>query len=692
MVQICAMLLHKNVPTNVRLSKFLADDSKSSFNPLAWEPVSGSADMWRVNEEKRVINWKHWVLGLCLTGVAGLSQADSLDQQRQRYQQIKQAWDNNQMDVVAQMMPSLKDYPLYPYLEYRLLSQDLNQETSLAISNFANQYPTLPSARSLKNRFVNELARRQDWQGLLSFSPTRPAPVQAQCNWYYANWATGNQQLAWEGAKKLWLTGANLPDSCDALFTAWQSSAQFSPQAILQRMILAFKAGNDSLVRHLITMLPVNYATVAAALSTLGQNPQTVSSFATAVSPSDFSRQITLIAFSRLARQDAENARSLIPALVSAQKMSDSEAQAMKEAVAWQFMGSDVTTEQMRWRDAVVMDSDSTSLIERRIRQAISDNDHRGLNTWIARLPVEAKQKDEWQYWQACLLLEQGRKQEGDELLSELTQKRGFYPMVAAQKLGVPYRLTIDPAPAPTASVASGAEIARVRELMYWGMDNLARSEWANLISSKPLEQQKMLARYASEQNWWDLSVQATITAKMWDSLKERFPLAWQQYYQQYSAGKAIPVSYAMAISRQESAWNPKIRSPVGASGLMQVMPATAAHTVKMFPVSNYVNSSQLLDPQMNIQIGMQYLDYVYRQFDDNRIFASAAYNAGPGRVRRWLAVSGGKLDAVGFIETIPFAETRNYVKNVLAYDAYYRYFMGQPGKLLQDTEWNRRY
>ena len=88
--------------------------------------------------------------------------------------------------------------------------------------------------------------------------------------------------------------------------------------------------------------------------------------------------------------------------------------------------------------------------------------------------------------------------------------------------------------------------------------------------------------------------------------------------------------------------------------------------------------------------LGCQYAKRVV--FDDNRIFASAAYNAGPGRVRRWLAVSGGKLDAVGFIETIPFAETRNYVKNVLAYDAYYRYFMGQPGKLLQDTEWNRRY
>ena len=639
-----------------------------------------------------MIRWKHWVLGLCLTGVAGLSQADSLDQQRQRYQQIKQAWDNNQMDVVAQMMPSLKDYPLYPYLEYRLLSQDLNQETSLAISDFVKKYPTLPSSYSLKNRFINELARRQDWQGLLSFSPARPAPVQAQCNWYYANWATGKQQLAWEGAKKLWLTGTNLPASCDALFSAWQSSAQFSPTAVLQRVVLAFNADNNGLLRHLLTMLPPDYTTLSSALDALQKTPQAVSSFASAVSPDDFSRQITLIAFNRLARQDAENARGLIPSLVSAQKMSGAQAQMMKEAVAWQFMGADITSEQMRWRDAVVMDSDSTALIERRVRQAISDNDHRGLNTWIARLPVEAKQKDEWQYWQACLLLEQGHKQQADQILRTLMTQRGFYPMVAAQKLGVPYKLTIDPAPAPVAGLSQGAEIARVRELMYWGMDNLARSEWANLIHSKPQLQQRMLARYASEQQWWDLSVQATITAKMWDSLKERFPLAWQQYYQQYSAGKAIPVSYSMAISRQESAWNPKIRSPVGASGLMQVMPATAAHTVKMFPVSGYNNSSQLLDPLMNIQIGMQYLDYVYRQFDQNRIYSSAAYNAGPARVRKWQAISGGKLDVVGFIETIPFAETRNYVKNVLAYDAYYRYFMGQPDQVLQDAEWKSRY
>ncbi|MEQ4585275.1 MAG: murein transglycosylase, partial [Pantoea agglomerans] len=420
--------------------------------------------------------------------------------------------------------------------------------------------------------------------------------------------------------------------------------------------------------------------------------PLTVSTFASAVGPTDFTRQATIYAFTRVARQDMENARSLIPILVRAQKMGPEDEQALKEIVVWRMMGSDLTSEQARWRDAVVMNSESTALVERRVRLALSQHDRRGLNTWIARLPLEAKEKDEWQYWQADLLFEKDRKEEAEEILRKLMQARGFYPMVAAQRLGVDYPLQVDEAPKPDSATVQGPELARVRELMYWGLDNLARSEWSNLIGSRTHTQQQMLARYANEQDWWDLSVQATITAKMWDSLKERFPLAWQSVYERNTAVKQIPPSYAMAISRQESAWNPKARSPVGASGLMQIMPATAAHTVKMYNIPGYSNTSQLLDPETNIQIGTQYLEYVYQQFNQNRIFASAAYNAGPGRVRSWQKTSAGNLDAVAFIETIPFSETRGYVKNVLAYDAYYRHFMGKPDKILSDAEWNRRY
>ena len=636
--------------------------------------------------------WRNWMIGMCLVSTAGSVWADSLDQQRQRYAQIKQAWDNKQMDQVEQLMPTLQDYPLYPYLQYRLLAQDLDQEAGLAIKNFIQQYPTLPPAKSLQTRFVNVLAHRQDWQGILSFSPDEPKPVQARCNWYYAKWATGQQQTAFTGAKSIWLRGSALPADCDRLFSVWQASGQLSPITILERIRLAMKAGNDSLVNYLAKMLPADYQTTASALLALQQNPQTVTTFAATLGPTDFTRMATSYAFARVAREDMDNARMMIPQLVKAQKMSQAEEQDLKEAVVWRMMGADLTSEQARWRDAVVMNSESTALIERRVRLALSESDRRGLNTWIARLPPEAKEKDEWQYWQADLLIAQGRKEEADEILRKLMQQRGFYPMVAAQRLGTDYPLKIDDAPAADNSIVQGPEMARVRELMYWGMDNLARSEWANLIVSKTRTQQQMLAHYANQQDWWDLSVQATISAKMWDSLKERFPLAWRNLYQQYTGDKAIEPSYAMAISRQESAWNPKARSPVGASGLMQVMPATAAHTVKMYNIPGYVNSSQLLDPQTNIQIGTQYLEYVYQQFGQNRIFSSAAYNAGPGRVRSWRNNSGGKLDAVAFIETIPFSETRGYVKNVLAYDAYYRYFMGKPDKILSDSEWNQRY
>ncbi|MBP2169676.1 soluble lytic murein transglycosylase [Erwinia toletana] len=636
--------------------------------------------------------WQYWMVGACLAVMAGSVQADSLDAQRERYQQIKQAWDNKQMDTVAQLMPTLRDYPLYPYLEYRQLAQNLDQETSLAVNNFIQQHPTLPPVRSLSSRFVNELARRQDWRGLLVFSPDAPKPVAARCNWYYAKWATGQQQVAYTGAKEIWLTGTSLPASCDKLFTVWQDAGERTPITTLERIRLAMKAGNTSLVNFLAKQLPSEYQTMANALMDLQNDAKNVEAFARTVGPTDFTRQATSIAFASVARQDAENARAMIPSLVRLQKMSEQEKQELDEAVAWRLMGNDITSEQARWRDNVVMRSESTTLIERRIRMSLGNNDRRGFNTWLARLPLEDKQKDEWQYWQADLLLEQGRKEEADGILQKLMQERGFYPMVAAQRLGVDYPLRVDKAPRAEGSLVQGAAINRVRELMYWNMDNLARTEWAYLVRSKNPTEQQMLARYAFEQNWWDLSVQATISGKLWNHLEERFPLAWDDQFKRFTSDKSIPQSYAMAIARQESAWNPKARSPVGASGLMQVMPATAQHTVTKFSIPGYVNSSQLLDPQTNIQIGTQYLESVYQQFGQNRIFSSAAYNAGPSRVKTWLGNSGGRLDAVAFIETIPFSETRGYVKNVLAYDAYYRYLMGKPDKIIADGEWQRRY
>lgn len=640
----------------------------------------------------KVDKWHFLAVGVLLVTASGVVQADSLDVERQRYMQVKQSWDNNQMDTVNQLMPMLKDYPLYPYLEYRQLMQDLSFITPGQVNSFIQANPTLPPARSLSSRFVNELARRQDWRGLLSFSPQPPKPVAASCNYYYAKWMTGEQSVAMDAVKDIWLTGQSLPSECDKLFSVWQQAGKQTASTTLQRINLAMKAGNTNMVSFLARQLPPDYQTTRDALLKLQSDANSVESFARSLGPTDFTRNAVIIAFERVARGDVENARSMLPILARVQKMSDSERQQLEEIVAWRLMGVDVTSEQARWRDDVVLRSKTTSLVERRIRMALASGNSQDLSQWLGRLPAQVKEEDEWRYWQAYLLIDQGKRAEGETILRSLMKARGFYPMVAAQKLNVAYPLFISVATKPDSSVDKLPEIARIRELIYWNMDNLARSEWVYLVQSRDKSQQEALARYAFNHQWADLSVQATITGKLWDFLEERFPLAWPAEFRQATEGKGIAQSYAMAITRQESAWNPQARSPVGASGLMQVMPATAKHTVQMSNIPGYVNSSQLFDPKTNITIGTSYLESVYQMFGRNRILSSAAYNAGPSRVNTWLGNSGGRIDAVAFVESIPFSETRRYVKNVLAYDVFYRHFLQQPAKVLTDAEWQRRY
>ncbi|MBD2792256.1 murein transglycosylase [Xenorhabdus szentirmaii] len=639
--------------------------------------------------------WQHFAMAVgivsVVVSVAGIAQADSLEAQRQRYQEIKRAWDAKNMEQVAHLMPTLKNYPLYPYLEYQQLVHNLPKSTPEHVQQFIDTHPTLPLIHSLKVRFTNVLASNNDWSGILALNATPPSAVAERCDYYFAQWTTGHPQVAWTGAKNIWLNGNSLPDRCNKLLNAWEQDGHLSATLILQRIELAMKANNTSLVTYLAKRLPSKDQSLGASLVKLQQDSAVIEQFATTTTPTDFTRSVVITAFSRFARNNAELARMSIPSLVRAQKLNDAEKQQLKEIVVWQLMGN-ITPEQKQWRDEAIRNSQSTKLLERRVRLALRYDDYTDLAEWLNRLPKTVLQQDEWQFWGAMILLNQGKTTEGNAVLRKLTEHRGFYPMVAAQKLHMPYPLIINQSERPDSSIAQMPEIKRIHELLYWNMDTLARSEWNRLVSSLPPVKQAQLARYAFEQHWPAFSVQATITAKMWDHLEERFPLAWQNEFASFTSDKGISQSYAMAIARQESALNPQALSPKGASGLMQIMPQTAEHTAKTKKIDGYVSHSQLMNPVMNIKIGTAYLDSIYQRFDNNRILASAAYNAGPTNVNRWLADTSGRIDAIAFIESIPFPETRSYVKNVLAYDVFYHNFMGTMTNILTNDEWQRRY
>ena len=170
--------------------------------------------------------------------------------------------------------------------------------------------------------------------------------------------------------------------------------------------------------------------------------------------------------------------------------------------------------------------------------------------------------------------------------------------------------------------------------------------------------------------------------AKYWDDIALRFPMPYSETFSALAGRYKIDTNWARAIARQESAYQPHARSHVGARGLMQLMPKTAQSTAKHHNIS-YKNSSDLYQPETNINIGVAYLAEMQEKFDNNQIYATAAYNAGPHRVKQWLKQRG-ELPVDIWIETIPFSETRRYVMNVMAYHAVYRTLAGQPSHILE--------
>lgn len=635
----------------------------------------------------------NWRAGLALLLLIGTAQAESLTAQRARYEQAIQAMNRNQTEQARQLTAQLQEYPLYPYLLYRQLEQNMALNSVADVQRFVQRYAALPLADQLSARFINELARREDWQSLLRFAPTPPQATASRCHYYYARQATGQRQIAWQGARELWLSGKSLPGACDALFSAWQAAGQRPDTLVTERMQLALDARNTALVRYLARQYSAGSRGFGQAVLTLLDRPESVTLFARQQPSTPLTRALARQAVAQLARQNAWQAQQVIPAVATMQHLNAADRQAIEEQVALRMMDEMLSAEQVRWREQVVARSRSTPLLESRLRLALRQGEVARLDRWIQRLPAQDQQKDEWRYWRAMALQAQHKPREAQTILRELVRSRGFYAMAAAQRLNIAYSFVQEAVPHAAAPVAQQAAIRRIEELIYWQQRNSARREWNALLKGKSRSEQAQLARFARQRGWADLSVQATIVGKLWNQLAERFPVAWPTLYRRETATRRVTQSYAMAITRQESAWNSQARSPVGASGLMQLMPATAAHVAKQEGMTEYTSREQLFNPTMNIRLGVAYLDSVYQRFDENRIFAAAAYNAGPTRVRRWLENSGGRLDAVAFIETIPFAETRRYVKNVLAYDAYYRYFMHQPARsLFTYAEWRRRY
>jgi soluble lytic murein transglycosylase len=302
----------------------------------------------------------------------------------------------------------------------------------------------------------------------------------------------------------------------------------------------------------------------------------------------------------------------------------------------------------------------------------------------VDALPADEQAKDEWQYWKAVALEESGHSLEAREIFERIAVERSYYGFLAADETGIPYalaesRLDIDPETA--AAIADRPELIRARELFFVGLEGRGRSEWDSAIRMMTSEEQKQAALLADSWGWHSRAISTVAAAGEYDDLRVRYPLPWREVFRQHAGNAGVNDSWAYGIARSESLFMRDIRSSAGAIGVMQLMPETGRLTAREIQLP-WSGTATLTDSETNIRLGTHYLGKMFTRFEDNRVLATAAYNAGPTRVEAWLPESD-NLDPRIWIENIPFNETRGYVRRVLTDDAIFHWRMtGQQQRL----------
>ncbi|MGP8306961.1 murein transglycosylase [Vibrio sp. YIC-376] len=628
---------------------------------------------------------------LCAVSLT-VNAALSLEKQREVYEQAQNLLDKNDINGYLAIRPKISDYPLTPYVDYRTFLRQLPSKSLTQVNDFISEYESYPFSRRVRAPYLDHLYRQKDWKAITEFQKVIPSGERYQCIFYYAQLKQGKQVAAFKGAEDMWLSGASIAGECDPLFAAWDNAGERTDDLILQRMLLAFDARNDGLMSYL-QKLPKSAKAKQQAkdMKALFDKPATVADFAQKKPANDFNRTQSKYALEKLARMDINQAQKAYAPVVKGQKFSAEKAQSLADYIAFRLTRTE-SASLAKWRDDITKTSQDIPLIETRVRLAIQNADWKGVQEWIAVLNKEEQATLRWQYWLGRSEIALGNEVAGKKRLATLVGQRDFYSVAAANAIGQSINYPTHRIKLDNKVIQPYHEpLARIEELIATDKIAAAKSEWAYLLGRTNKDEKAMLAAYASSKNWHNLTVTASIQAQMWDNIELRFPVAHHWWFNFYAKKHDIDPVTMMSLARQESALDVQARSPVGARGIMQIMPETAKYTARKYKLS-YQGTEDLYNVGKNIEIGSHYLQGLLEDYDNNRIFALAAYNAGPNRVKTWRERTQGKVDAYAFIEAIPFKETRGYVQNILMFETYYRDLLGIDGAFLNQHEIKTKY
>ena len=612
-----------------------------------------------------------------------------LTQQRQLYDQAKLALAKGDSGPYFQNASALRTDPLTPYLAYDELTARLKSASNTEIEQFLAEHGDLPQANWMKLRWLRWLADRGDWATFEKYYDPKLNFTELDCLNGQYELQHNRKAEGYANAEKLWLVGKAQPAACDALFSQWAAEGQLTEKKRWQRVKLAAEARNYALATSLANGLNT-LGPQARLMIDVAQKPDMLSQPSRFAPASEAMSDAVGLGLRRLARQDPEKAAALLDTYATNMHFSRDEKVAIAREIGLTFArrydsrGLDIMTKY----DPELRDNTVT---EWRLRLLLRLGRWEDAYQLTRKLPQDLATTSRWRYWQArSLELAEPKNPQALALFKKVSNERDFYGFLAADRAQTPYQLNNKPlmlSPQLIKKVRNTAGVQRALEFHDRGQIVDGRREWYYVSRLFNRDEMVAQAKLAYDLKWYFPAIRTISQAQYWDDLDIRFPMAHRDTLVREAKLRGLHSSWVFAITRQESAFMDDARSGVGASGLMQLMPATAKETARKFNIP-LASPQQVLNPDKNIQLGAAYLSQVHGQFNGNRVLASAAYNAGPGRVRQWLK-GANHLGFDVWIESIPFDETRQYVQNVLSYSVIYGQKLNAPQPVV---DWHERY
>lgn len=565
---------------------------------------------------------------------------------------------------------------LAPWLAYYGLRLGLEEAEPATVRSFIDTHRNTLLADRARGDWLKSLGRRGEWS---VFGEEYPKLVnedtETSCYGMQFRRNTGGDAILAE-ARTLWFTGNETPESCTPLFDALIARGQLSSNDIWTRIRLAGENNRGRLVARLNDLLPAGERMPAKLLAEVGKDASKVLGRTELPLSSRGAREALLQALLRVARDSPAAARE---GWVRVRARLPAEDRAWGNAQVAFHGARRLNPEAIDWYREAAGFAFSDAQLAWRVRAGLRARDWKDVLASVDAMTPAGQLDPAWRYWKARALKETGRGDSAAPLLRHLAAEHHFYGLLAAEDLELPFELSSQPVAVDEAALKAFAERAEVaRAVRFYRLDLRTEglAEWISAIRGASDEDLLVASEFAHRAQIYDRAINTAERTLQRHDFRMRFLAPYRDVLAPAARQQGLEEALVLGLVRQESRFIADVVSSAGAVGLMQLMPGTAHWVAKQLGRNDY-RPSKISAVDINVEFGTFYLRHVMDRLDGLPVLAAAAYNAGPGRAQAWRASV--PLEGAIYTESIPFNETRDYVKKVLANAVYYSHQLGLP-------------